>query len=62
MNRNIINLVGNTPLIDLGELNGSPVYAKTEYLNPFGSIKDRAALRILLDANLAEGTKIIEAT
>ncbi len=38
---NILNLIGNTPLIHLKEY---PVYAKAEFLNPGGSIKDRVAL------------------
>ena len=38
---NILNLIGNTPLI---HLKGYPVYAKAEFLNPGGSIKDRVAL------------------
>ena len=37
---NILNLIGNTPLI---HLNGRTIYAKAEFLNPGGSIKDRVA-------------------
>lgn len=41
---NILNLIGNTPLIRLKTEN---VYAKAEFLNPGGSIKDRVALAML---------------
>ncbi len=37
---NILNLIGNTPLI---HLKGENIYAKAEFLNPGGSIKDRVA-------------------
>ncbi len=38
---NILELIGNTPLI---RLKGETIYAKAEFLNPGGSIKDRVAL------------------
>ena len=41
---NILNLIGNTPLIRLSQEN---VFAKAEFLNPGGSIKDRVALAML---------------
>ena len=41
---NILDLIGNTPLI---QLKGENVFAKAEYLNPGGSIKDRVALAML---------------
>jgi cysteine synthase A len=41
---NILDLVGNTPLI---QLKGERVFAKAEFLNPGGSIKDRVALAML---------------
>jgi len=41
---NILDLIGNTPLI---QLRGQPIYAKAEFLNPGGSIKDRVALAML---------------
>jgi cysteine synthase A len=41
---NILNLIGNTPLI---RLKGENVFAKAEFLNPGGSIKDRVALAML---------------
>ncbi len=41
---NILDLIGNTPLL---RLSGESVYAKAEFLNPGGSIKDRVALAML---------------
>ena len=41
---NILELIGNTPLI---QLKGENVFAKAEFLNPGGSIKDRVALAML---------------
>ncbi|MEN8254123.1 MAG: cysteine synthase A [Verrucomicrobiota bacterium] len=41
---NILSLIGNTPLI---QLQGEPIYAKAEFLNPGGSIKDRVALSMI---------------
>jgi len=41
---NILELVGNTPLL---QLRGEKVFAKAEFLNPGGSIKDRVALAML---------------
>jgi len=66
--KNVLDTVGNTPLIPLAKLNGakSPVLAKLEALNPTGSIKDVMALYMI---NMAEkkgvlkpGAKIIEET
>ena len=51
--RRVLDLIGNTPLIDLSELTGRPevrLLAKAEHANPGGSVKDRAALAIILDA------------
>ena len=50
---NVIDLIGNTPLIKLrypSELTGCDIYGKAEFLNPGGSIKDRTALGIIKDA------------
>ncbi|MBN1184441.1 MAG: cysteine synthase A [Bacteroidales bacterium] len=41
---NILDLIGNTPLF---KLNGEEIYAKAEFLNPGGSIKDRVALAMI---------------
>lgn len=64
-----IQLVGNTPMVHLGRIsprNGAAIYAKLEFLNPGGSIKDRAALGLILDAEqrglLAPGGTVVEAT
>ncbi len=66
---NILDLVGQTPMVRLGRLSpagGAEIWAKLEYLNPGGSIKDRAALGIVLDAErrgvLRPGSTIVEAT
>lgn len=65
----IIDLVGQTPMVRLGRLSpagGAEIWAKLEFLNPGGSIKDRAALGIVLDAErrgvLQPGATIVEAT
>lgn len=65
----IIDLVGGTPMVRLKRLEpegGAEIWAKLEYLNPGGSIKDRAALGIVLDAErrgvLRPGSTIVEAT
>jgi cysteine synthase A len=65
----ITELVGQTPMVRLGRLEpvgGAEIWAKLEYLNPGGSIKDRAALGIVLDAErrgvLGPGSTVVEAT
>ncbi len=67
--RTIIDLVGQTPMVRLEALEpagGAEIWAKLEYLNPGGSVKDRAALGIVLDAErrgvLRPGSTIVEAT
>ncbi len=60
INSNITELIGNTPLIKLeypSQLTNCEIYGKAEFLNPGGSIKDRTALGIILDA---EKNKLIE--
>ncbi|HEX8175366.1 MAG TPA: cysteine synthase family protein [Pyrinomonadaceae bacterium] len=66
---NIIELVGNTPLLHLARFARPPlanIYAKLEFMNPGGSVKDRAALGMILDAEergrLLPGSTIIEPT
>ena len=61
--------VGNTPLIRLrlaSELTGCEILGKAEFMNPGGSVKDRAALYIVLDAEargeLRPGGLIVEGT
>jgi len=60
---NILNLIGNTPLIRLG---AERIYAKAEFLNPGGSIKDRVALAMLegaeRDGRLCPDSIIVEPT
>jgi cysteine synthase len=65
----ITQLVGETPMLQLKRLvpaGSADVFAKLEYLNPGGSVKDRAAIGIIrraeLDGKLAPGGTIVEAT
>ena len=63
---NILDLIGNTPLLSLEATTGINLYAKAEFLNPGGSIKDRIALNMLEEAEksgkLRPGMTIIEPT
>ena len=68
---NLTELIGNTPLLKINRLAGddelyAEVYAKLEYFNPLGSVKDRIALAMIEDAEekglLKEGYTIIEPT
>jgi len=66
---NFIEGIGNTPLIKLkaaSELTGCNIYGKAEYLNPGGSVKDRAALALIRDAEdkklISKGGTIVEGT
>jgi cysteine synthase B len=56
--RSVLDAVGNTPLIRLDRIARSApdveVYVKLEFMNPGGSVKDRPALRMMLDA-IADG-------
>lgn len=47
---NILDLIGNTPLISLKETTGLNIFAKAEFLNPGGSIKDRIAKNMIEEA------------
>jgi cysteine synthase B len=65
----IIDLVGNTPLVELQKLNPNPnvkIYGKLEGNNPAGSVKDRPALNMIRSAvergDIKHGMKLIEAT
>lgn len=51
----VIDQIGNTPQLRLNGLNGSnsAIYAKLEWRNPFGSVKDRAALYMIRSAEKA---------
>lgn len=63
---NVLDLIGNTPLISLEATTGLQIYAKAEFFNPGGSIKDRIALNMLEEAErsgaLRPGMTIIEPT
>jgi len=64
----ILDTIGNTPIVRLHRLapEGVTLYAKVEAFNPGGSVKDRLALAIVLDAEhrglLKPGDTIVEAT
>jgi cysteine synthase A len=62
----VLEAVGNTPLIRLKKMSSGNVFAKAEFLNPGGSIKDRVAKHIIESAEneekLKPGMIIIEAT
>lgn len=69
--QNLLELVGNTPLVQLGKLSkahglATAVAVKVEYFNPAGSVKDRIALAMVEDAEqkglLKPGATIIEPT
>ena len=65
---NISELIGKTPLVRLSNYNdtSADILAKLEYFNPAGSVKDRAAAKMIEDAEnkgiLKEGSVIIEPT
>ncbi len=44
---NILQAIGNTPMVRIRNLSYSKIYAKAEFLNPGGSIKDRVALHLI---------------
>jgi cysteine synthase len=65
----VIDAIGNTPLIRLAKLSAGlpvPVFIKCEHLNPGGSIKDRTARAIVLDAEerglIKPGSTMVEGT
>ena len=65
----VSQIIGNTPLIrikSLSDITGCEIYAKAEFLNPGGSIKDRTALGIIEQAEkdgfLIPGSTIVEGT
>jgi cysteine synthase A len=66
---NSLELIGGTPLVKLNNVipeNGANIYAKLEFFNPGGSVKDRIALAMVEDAEekgiLKPGSTIIEPT
>lgn len=66
MIENVIDLIGNTPLVSLRQMTGLSIYAKAEFLNPGGSIKDRVAKNMIEQAEksgeLRPGMTIVEPT
>ena len=63
---NILNAIGQTPMLDLTRISKGTVFAKAEFLNPGGSIKDRVAKYLIEQAEkageLRPGMTIAEAT
>ncbi|MBR4780851.1 MAG: cysteine synthase A [Lachnospiraceae bacterium] len=63
---NVIDMIGNTPLYSFKESTGYNIFAKAEFLNPGGSIKDRIAKNMIeaaeKDGKLKPGMTIIEPT
>lgn len=66
MFNNLLEAIGNTPLVKLSFQNCPSMYAKLEYLNPSGSVKDRTALFVINHAEqtgaLKKGGTIIESS
>lgn len=64
--KSVLDQIGNTPIVCLQEMTGASVFAKAEYLNPGGSIKDRVARFMLEEAvrrgELRPGMRIMEPT
>ena len=65
----ILDLVGNTPMVEIQKLNPNPkvkIFGKLEGNNPGGSVKDRAALNMIRSAvergDIKPGTRLVEAT
>ena len=67
----VLDLIGHTPIVKLNRLKKvlglkANIFAKLEFLNPGGSVKDRPALNMILEAEkeglVKEGTTIIEGT
>ncbi len=69
INENILNLIGNTPLVKIRHMlsdDSATIYAKLEGFNPGGSVKDRIALSMIETAEkegrIKKGSTIIEPT
>ena len=67
----LLDVIGNTPMIRLNNITAAEgieceILVKCEFLNPFGSVKDRIARRMILDAEntgrIKKGSVIIEPT
>src|ERR1700735_5891104 len=69
INSDVIEAIGNTPLIKLkraSELTGCTILGKAEFMNPGQSVKDRAGLQMILEAEkrgeIKPGGLVVEAT
>ena len=69
MTNNILNFIGGTPIVEIKKLNPNPnvkIFAKLEYMNPGGSIKDRPAYSMIVDGEerkaLTHNKIVLEAT
>ncbi len=66
LTNDVLDLIGNTPMINLQKMTGLNIYAKAEFLNPGGSIKDRVAKFMIEEAErkgfLKAGMTIMEPT
>lgn len=66
INNNVLDMIGNTPIIKLNNIGNSNIYVKLEKYNPAGSIKDRAVYYMVenLEKNgiLKKGDVLVEAT
>lgn len=67
--KNVHELIGNTPIVEISQFSlpeGVRIFAKLEFMNPGGSVKDRLGLELLRDAfasgKLREGGTVIEPT
>ena len=69
--KNLTEMIGNTPMLELTKIEEklnlkAKIFAKIEYFNPAGSVKDRIAMQMILDAEkngkLKNGSTIIEPT
>ena len=64
--KDVLEIIGNTPLVKLNNVTDHEIYVKVEKNNPAGSIKDRPAYYMIKDAiesgKLKEGMKIVEPT
>ncbi len=62
----VLDCIGNTPILSLKKATGADIFAKLEFLNPGGSIKDRIALFMIEEAerrgDLTPGMTIVEPT
>ena len=69
VHKNILETIGKTPLVELSKIGADldcNLYGKCEFMNPGGSVKDRIALQMILDAEksgrIKKGDTLIEAT